>query len=217
MDSIGAETDEMFPAAAGRPEGRILQAAHEFLFRYGYQALTMDELAHELGISKKTLYVHFDGKDAIIEEIIDTIGRTLRTRMEAALADPDLTFVQRTRRVVEVAGATLARASPTMLRDLQRFAPPIYQKIEDLRQQNIPLVFGRLIRAGIAEGKVRPDLDPEFATEFWLQAIRGLVQPAVLDRTHLTPRQTLEKALNLFFAGLLTPAGRKDYEKHAAP
>jgi AcrR family transcriptional regulator len=195
---------------------RILQAAHAHLFSYGYNALTMDDLAHELGISKKTLYVHFAGKDAIIERIIDVIGRSLRTRMEAALTDPKLTYTQRIRRVVEVAGSTLARASPTMLRDLQRFAPHLYQQIEDLRQQNIPFVFGRLIREGIAEGKVRPDLDPAFAAEFWLQAIRGLVQPATLDRTQLTPRQTLEKALDLFFAGLLTPAGRKDYEKNSA-
>ena len=76
--------------------------------------------------------------------------------------------------------------------------------------------FGRLIRTGIAEGMVRPEIDPAFAAEFWLQAIRGLVQPDVLDRTQLTPRQTLEKAIHLFFNGLLTPAGRKDYEKHIA-
>lgn len=210
------EAHEAFFAQEEPLAGRILQAAHERLFSYGYHALTMDELAHELGISKKTLYVHFDGKDAIIEKIIDVIGRSLRTRMEAVLADPRLTFTQKLRQVVEAAGSTLAKASPTMLRDLQRFAPHIYQKIEDLRQQIIPSVFGRLIRTGLTEGKVRPDLDPAFATEFWLQAVRGLVQPATLDRTHLTPRQTLEKALNLFFAGLLSPAGRKDYEKHPA-
>lgn len=212
-----SENIESFFAQEERLAGRILQAAHEQLFRFGYNALTMDDLAHELGISKKTLYVHFDGKDAIIEQIIDVIGRSLRTRMEAALADPKLAYTQKIRQVVEAAGSTLAKASPAMLRDLQRFAPHIYQKIEDLRQQIIPSVFGRLIRTGIAEGKVRPDLDPEFATEFWLHAIRGLVQPATLDRTHLNLRQTLEKALNLFFAGLLTPAGRKDYEKHPAP
>lgn len=210
------EAPESFFSQEEPSAGRILHAAHQHLFSYGYNALTMDELAHELGISKKTLYVHFAGKDAIIEKIIDVIGRSLRARMEAVLADRKLTFTQKIHGFVDVAGSTLAKASPTMLRDLQRFAPRIYQKIEELRQKIIPYVFGRLIRAGIAEGMVRPDLDPAFATEFWLHAIRGLVQPATLDRTHLTPRQTLEKALNLFFAGLLTPAGRKDYERHLA-
>jgi AcrR family transcriptional regulator len=212
---MAAPTPTLFaqedPAAA-----RILTAAHQHLFDEGYTALTMDALAHDLGMSKKTLYVHFPGKDALIERIIDCVGRALRARMDAVLSDPKLSFPERLHGVVEVVGSTLARTSPVMLRELQRFAPGIYAKIEDLRQKNVPYIFGRLIRDGVAEGKVRPDIDPAFATEFWLQAIRGLVQPAVLDRTQLTPRQTLEKALNLFFSGLLTPAGRKDYEKYLA-
>jgi AcrR family transcriptional regulator len=195
---------------------RIMSAAHQHLFEHGYSALTMDVLAHELGMSKKTLYVHFAGKDVLIERIIDDVSKSLRSRMDEVLSAPKLTFPQRLGSVIEIVGSTLARTSPTMLRDLQRFAPAIYQKIEALRQKNIPYVFGRLIHEGIAEGKVRSDIDPAFATEFWLHAIRGLVQPATLDRMQLTPRQTLERALNLFFSGLLTPAGRKDYEKHLA-
>ena len=85
--------------------------------------------------------------------------------------------------------------------------------LDELRQKNIPFVFGRLFRTGITEGALRPDLDPDFAAQFWLQAIRGLVHPDTLAVTHLSPQQTLEKALELFTGGLLTPAGRKDYEK----
>lgn len=213
--SAAVPPDSLF-AAEEPGAARILHVAHQRLFEYGYNALTMDELAHELGISKKTLYVHFPGKDAIIERIIDIIGRTLRARFEAVVEDPKLTFTQKLQALVRAAGGTLGTASPAMLRDLQRFAPHIYRKIEDLRMKIIPLVFGRLFRDGIAEGMVRPDIDPAFASEFWLHAIRGLVQPAALERTHLTLSQTLEKALHLFARGLLTPAGRKDHEKHVA-
>ncbi len=201
---------EREPAAAAR----ILRSAHQLLLAHGYQALTMDELAHELGVSKKTLYVHFRSKDVIVERIIETITRTLRERMEAVVDAPDLTFTQKVSGVVSVAGTTLASINPTMLRDLQRFAPALFQKIDDFRMKMIPLVFGRLVRAGMAEGLVRRDVDPAFATEFWLHAIRGLAHPTALERTQLTLPQTFTKALDLFFAGLLTPAGRKDYEKH---
>lgn len=192
---------------------RILTAAHQHLFAEGYTALTMDALAHELGMSKKTLYVYFPGKDALIERIIDCVSRSLRTRLEAVFSDASLSFPERVQAVSAAVGSILARTSPVMFRELQRFAPKIYEKIEEMRQKNVPYAFGRLVREGIAAGKVRPDIDPAFATEFWLQAIRGLMQPEVLDRTQLTPRQTLEKGLNLFLSGLLTPAGRKDYEK----
>jgi AcrR family transcriptional regulator len=176
----------------------------------------MDELAHDLGMSKKTLYRHFRSKDDIIDAIIEEIGQAIRDRMDSFLTNPKLNFTQKLCALVEVVGSNLALASPGMLHDLQRFAPQLYQKIDDLRQRNVPYVFGRLIRAGLAEGKVRPEIDPVFAVEFWLQAIRGLIHPAVLERTQLTPRQTLERAIHLFFGGLLSPAGRRDYDRHLA-
>ena len=199
--------------AANSPDTRILETARRQLFAYGYNALTMDDLAHELGISKKTLYLHFPGKDAIIGLIIDGMGRTIHAELDAVLNDPALNFVRKLRGVVDVVAPRLAQTSPAMLRELQRYAPRIHQKIDELRQKNIPYVFGRLFRAGIAEGAVRADLDPDFAAQFWLQAIRGLTHPDTLATTQLTPRQTLEKSLELFTGGLLTAGGRKDYEK----
>jgi AcrR family transcriptional regulator len=201
-------------ADAATPVRRILAVVRERLFTYGYNALTMDVLAHELGMSKKTLYVHFPSKDTIIGAIIDEIGTAIRTRMDVVLSDPKLTFTQKLCSLNEIVGSNLAKASPGMLHDLQRFAPALYQKIDEVRQRNVPHVFGRLIRAGIAEGMVRPEIDPDFAVEFWLQAMRGLTHPAVLDRTQLSPSQTLEKAIKLFFGGLLTAAGHRDYENH---
>ena len=190
---------------------RILDAARAHIFRVGLRALTMDDLAHELGVSKKTLYVHFPSKDDIARQIIDFIGRTMRSRFDAILDNPTLPFPKKLCAVIDVIGHTIAKVSPSMLRDLQRDAPALYQKIEELRQKNIPYVFGRLLREGMANGYVRPELDVSFATEFWLQAIRGLMHPDSLERTQLTPRQVLDHAIPLLFNGLLTPTGRKDY------
>jgi AcrR family transcriptional regulator len=200
--------------AATLSRTRILEVARTLLLAYGFNALTMDDLARELGMSKKTLYVHFPSKNALAEAILDGIGKSIRAQLEAVLSHPKLTFAQKLCGVIDVVGSLLGKVSPAIFRDLQRNAPHLYQKIEEVRQKNIPFVFGSLIRTGIAEGMVRPEIDPAFAAEFWLQAIRGLVQPDILDRTQLTPRQTLEKGIHLFFNGLLTPAGRKDYEHH---
>jgi len=192
---------------------RILETAARHLFAYGYNALTMDELAHELGMSKKTLYRHFPGKDAIVGTIIEEIGRKIRHELESVVAQPKLSFVPKLRAVVDIVVPRLSLMSPAMLRELQRYAPKLFQMIDELRQKNIPSIFSRLFRAGINEGALRPELDPDFAAQFWLQAIRGLTHPDVMSVTHLSPKQTLEKALELFTGGLLTAAGRKDYEK----
>jgi AcrR family transcriptional regulator len=193
---------------------RILKAAHDHLFTYGYSALIMDDLARELGVSKKTLYVHFRSKDELVEAVLDGFALEIRQLADQLFIKDEQSFSTKFRRLVAAMIKRFSKLNPVMLRDLQRFAPQIYAKIDDLRRKNIPYVFGRALRDGQELGAVRSDIDPTFAIEFWRIAISGLLQPDNLERLGLPPDQVFEKALNLFFAGLLTPAGRKDYEKH---
>ncbi len=202
------------PAAAIRD--RILQAARAQLFAYGYTALTMDELAAELGMSKKTLYVHFPSKDDLVGEILQGFVAEIRASAEALFGDTSLSFTVKLHRFSEVMTKRL-RINPHIFRDLQRSAPHMYRQIEELRHRNIPLIFGRLIRQGQAAKMVRDDIDPDFAIEFWRPAIQALMHPDTLERLQLTPDEMFARSINLFFGGLLTPAGRKDHEKHLHP
>ena len=104
--------------------------------------------------------------------------------------------------------------SPSFLRDLQRNAPAVYEKLDAVRRRKVPQIFGRIIRDGIADGTIRGDIDPDFTTEFWLQAVRGMLDPETLQRTQLSPRQTLERGVELFFQGLLSPDGRGQFHTH---
>ena len=192
------------------PAGRILRTTREMLFTTGYNALTMDALAHELGMSKKTLYQHFDGKEAIVDAVIDTIERTIQRQTAAAIEDERAGFTTRLRNVILVIGSQYGTAAPVLLRDLQRFAPALYRKIDELRNRNIPLVIGRLLRSGITEGKVRPDIDPDFAVQFFLHAMNGMLNPATIERLGSSPRAVFEQGIALFFWAVLTEAGRQE-------
>lgn len=198
------------------PRDRILQAARAHLFAYGYTALTMDALAAELGLSKKTLYVHFPSKDALVDEILRAFVADVRAAADALFADTSLSFTVKLHRFSETMVKRL-RMNPHIFRDLQRSAPHLFHLVEELRHKNIPHIFGQLLRQGQAAGMVRADLDPAFAIEFWRPAVQSLMHPDTLERLQLTPDQIFSRAINLFFGGLLTPAGRKDYEKHFAP
>ena len=193
---------------------RILAAARAHFFAYGYSALTMDELAAELGLSKKTLYVHVPSKDALVEGILEEFVSEIRALAETLFSDPGLRFTVKLHRFSEAMVRRFERMNPHVFRDLQRSAPHIYRHIEELRHHNIPHIFGLMLRQGQAAGMVRADVDPAFAIEFWRPAIQSLMHPDTLERLQLNPNQMFTKAINLFFGGLLTPAGRKDYEKH---
>lgn len=200
-------------AAATDPRARILRQAQTHFMTHGYCSCTMDDLARELGMSKKTLYLHYANKEAIMEGVIDGIFAEVRGMADALLAEQRLSFTEKLHRFVDGMTRRFTSISPQLLRDLQRFTPRLYQHIEEMRQKNIPLIFGRLLQQGQAAGMVRAEIDPAFAIEFWRPAVQSLMHPDTLERLQLRPDEVFTQAITLFFGGLLTPAGRKAHEK----
>ena len=192
---------------------RIVRQARAHFFAHGYSQCTMDELAAELGMSKKTLYVHFAGKEALMRAVVEDLSREIRASADELFANRRLNFAEKLRGFAEGMVERTTRMNPRLLRDLQRFAPEIYRQVAEMREKNIPYVFGRFIEEGQLAGMVRTDLDPGFAVAFFLSAMNGLIQPATMDRLGLAPRDLVPRAIELLFGGLLTPAGRKEHEK----
>ena len=192
---------------------RILRQAREHLFTHGYCQCTMDELAAELGMSKKTLYVHFASKDDIVRAVLEQLAAEVRADADALFANRQLGFAEKLRGFAEGMFERLAKLNPRTPRELQRFAPHLHQQLVEIRQRNIPYVFGRFIEEGQLAGKVRTDINAAFAVDFFLQAMHGLFQSGAFERHKIAPRDLVPRAIDLFFGGLLTPAGRKEHEK----
>src|SRR5947199_10727855 len=68
---------------------RIVEAARAHFFSHGFRSVTMDDLADELGISKKTLYAHFPSKIALLEAVLaDKFAGVEAKLKEVARASP---------------------------------------------------------------------------------------------------------------------------------
>ncbi len=192
---------------------KILGCARERVFAAGYSAFKMDDLAAELGMSKKTLYVYFRGKDDLVRAVFEAFAAGLRSEAERLLAERGLGFAEKLRGFAQAAVGRLARVRPEILADLQRGAPRLHRHVQELRAKNLPYIFGRFIEEGQRAGAVREDVSPVFASEFYLHAMQGLMQPEVLQRLRTRPELAFEEGLRIFFGGLLTAAGKKEYEK----
>ena len=59
------------PRDAAVTRDRILKAAHRMFFRRGYARVTMDEIAREARLTKRTLYHHYESKDALLEAMLE--------------------------------------------------------------------------------------------------------------------------------------------------
>src|SRR5438046_195142 len=109
---------------------RIVLKAHEMFMRYGVRSISMDEIASQLGISKKTIYHFFTDKDALVDAVIDielknneNECRQHKERSENAVHE---IFVA-TDMVLEM----LKMMNPTLLFELQKYHPSAFKKISD--------------------------------------------------------------------------------------
>ena len=189
------------------PAGRILATAREVLLRDGYSALTMDALRSSLSMSKKTLYVHFSSKDEMVNAIFMATGATIRRSVEEILSGPG-GFIVKLHATLRIVGDHFGSLSPSFLADLQRYAPHLYDQIDEVKATNIPRGLTPILKLGVAEGLVRNDESIAFLIECWLLIASGLHDPVRLERLQLDAEHAFKRAIDLFLGGILTPTGR---------
>lgn len=203
-------------SAAGDPRERIVTVARHHFFQFGFARCTMEDLAGELGMSKKTLYRHFRTKEALVDELITRKARAMIAGFEEILSLPDLSFAERTARFLHHALAHLREVHVAFLRDLRRFAPKTHLRVETMRALNVPRLWQRLLTAGIKAGAVRADLDVPFAAHVVLITMQNLLLPENLERLEAQPHEAMGRFFHLLFNGLLTDDGHVDYANHRA-
>src|SRR5215467_5949310 len=125
----------MKPAQRPRPRSRkrdpnrqrIINAARGHFFNHGFRSVTMDDLAEELGISKKTLYAHFPGKfDLLAAVLADKLASVEATLKEVTRAYPD-DFPATLRNLLTETHRELDEIKPPFVRDMRQKAPDVFK------------------------------------------------------------------------------------------
>ncbi len=195
---------------------RIIKTASGLIFARGYSEVTMDEIAWDLGISKKTLYLHFPSKQSLATEVIDAVAGQVRASAEAILDQTDLTFPEKLSRLLAGITERLSQVTAPVLRDLQRHAPEVYERIEAVRGRAIPFIFSRILEEGRQAGAIRSDVNFSLAIEYHLRAVQGLINPESLAKLAMTPAEAAEQALRIFFHGMLLDPPGRTHEKRVS-
>jgi len=193
---------------------RILGAARREFFAHGFARTTMDDLARHLGMSKKTLYRHFRSKDELVAVLLETKAAEIRAGFEAIFGEAQKGFFDRIAALFRHLHEQLGEVSATFLRDLKRLRPDLFARLEQVRTEIIPAVWGRLLREGIESGDIRAEIDPDETAYLILLFIQAAIQPEPLGRLRRAPHEVAERIFELLFRGMLTPAGCRAYENN---
>jgi AcrR family transcriptional regulator len=189
---------------------RIVTGARKHFLASGFRGVTMDDLAAELGMSKKTFYAHFRSKPELVEAVVLDKFTEVEGEFARIEARDGSSFSETLRDMLACLQRQAAEIQPPFVRDMQKTAPELFKSVEVRRAALIQRYFGKLFANGRKAGMVRKDVPPELAIAILLAAIQAIANPQKLTELGLTPREALPAILAVVLEGVLTPEGRAD-------
>jgi AcrR family transcriptional regulator len=108
-------------------EERILRAASDILSSGGLQKLRIENLAREIGISKKTIYNHFPGKFSLIEATIDADMKRIQETLDSIAHDPGLGIIERMTAILSFGFQEISHRGKALFEEMTSF-PKSLQK-----------------------------------------------------------------------------------------
>lgn len=192
---------------------RILLKAHELFYRYGIRSVSMDDIAAQLGMSKKTLYQYYTDKDELVNAVF---GISLHQNQSKCLT----IFEKRENAVHEIFLSfdmlrdMLVNMNPSVLHDLQKYHPSAFQKYITFKNEFLYKVIKSNIEQGIAEELYRADVDVDVLTRYRLNSVMLSFNTDVFPDNKTNLLHIEEQLIEHFMYGLATAKGVKLIQKY---
>jgi len=188
---------------------RILDKAYELIRHYGLRGFTMDDVAGELGISKKTIYKFFTSKNQLISELVDRIVEVEKAAFIEEMSKHD-NWLDKFETMLTM--YTPEDLPMRLVNELYRYYPEEKEKIEELAEFRQEILFP-LIEEGQRLGRIREDLNPVIIVMMINDLFTAPADSKKLEGQDITIKQLLEQMKKLFLYGILKHEEEKDNVK----
>lgn len=184
---------------------RIIAGARKHFFAHGFRGVTMDDIARELGMSKKTLYAHFTSKPDLLEAAIQNKLGNFDSDLAAIETKHEGDFATTLREYLACMARHAGELTPAFVRDMKTVAADLWTAVESRRAAVLERYFGKLFKDGRKQGLIRADLPPKLIMEVMLGLIQSVLNPQKVSELNLTPQSALAQTLSIILNGIFTP------------
>lgn len=187
--------------------------AEELFLQYGIRSVSMDDIANNLGMSKKTLYQYYVDKDELVIAVVDShvndmecSCRECSTEAKDAIHE---IFIMMDRIMGE-----FANMNPMVLYDMEKFHFKAYQRFREHKEKFLAEVIRKNMEWGIKDELYRPDIDIEVLCKFRLESMMIPFNVAAFPPGKFSLARTSEIIIEHFVYGLATIKGHKLIQKY---
>lgn len=192
---------------------RIQQAAHDLLMQYGIRSVSMDDIAANLGMSKKTIYQYFKDKDELVEAVIDEV---LEKNQFSCLEDRDkaANAVHEIFLVMEMMAKMFKTMNPSILFDMHKYHPVAFQKFSKHKNEFLFNMCIQNMERGVKEGLYRPELAVDILCRYRVETMFIPFNPEFQQNVNHSLAKIEEEILVHFLFGLVSLKGYKQIMKY---
>lgn len=188
----------------------IIKTAGELFFRLGIRSVSIDDICRELGMSKKTFYVYFASKDALIEQMLQANLDYMAGKMEELVALKDFrqlvkVFIKR-----QEAEKNDVRRVPQLVYDLKKYYPRQFADFQTKCFETQKNYIMQYLEQGVAQGLVRANLNIELTAVLFAKIHNDAIRDfEIIEGHNHNMHQLAHTAMDVFVRGVLSEEGMK--------
>jgi AcrR family transcriptional regulator len=193
----------------------ILSKSFDLFMRYGIKSVTMDDIAKELGMSKKTLYQYFDNKSDLIEQIFQKHIEEEKLII-AQIRQQATDAIDEMLRIARFIVKMLQDISPTTVYDLKKYYCSTWDKMDTLHKKDIYANIKENLIRGIQQGVYRNDLNPDIIAKLYIAKTSLIIEEDIFPTRDYDMGELFQEFINYHIQGIASEKGRKMLAKHLA-
>lgn len=190
----------------------ILHKATELFLEQGFKSVTMDDLANEMGISKKTIYSHFKNKTQLVEEITSTLFCTISEGIEhiCSLGQNPIAELYE---IKKFAMLHLKNEKSSPQYQLQKYYPKIHESIRFKQFDLMQKCVLDNVKKGVDLGIYRENLNIDFVSRIYFTGVVSIKDHTIFPIEKFPMTELMDTYLEYHLRGIVTPSGRKILNK----
>jgi AcrR family transcriptional regulator len=192
---------------------RILEKAHELFMRYGVRSVSMDDIAAQLGMSKKTLYQYYTDKEELVDAVLSEMLEKNRNECAAYRQDAE-NAVHEVFQAFGMIQEMFSNMNPSIVFDLEKYHPAVYKKLAHHKKVFMYQVIGQNLERGVKEELYRQEINVDVLTRFRIESMMLPFDSEIFPENRSRLVQIQEEILEHFLYGLATVKGQKLIQKY---
>lgn len=187
-------------------EDFILEEAEKLFMKYGTKSITMDDIAKQLGMSKKTIYANFKDKDDLVTNLVIKMMHNDECNMQERTTQSE-NAVEEIFLMMDFLKQMLSSINPVIFYDLEKYHNKAYKIMMDFHQNHIYEHVKVCLDRGVKENVFRGDIKTEILSQARVAQINWIFTSHLVRSGKYSLYEVIEELTIHFLFGICTLSG----------